>query len=546
MQTLLRTTVGSEDGRRFAMAAVLTWADKKWPGLVPPAAWDGEDFEHDIPGFEIGAINLPEQGMWGFRVEHSDSGVAARTWMVEAVVSSEQAFDVLGVRSQCTAGPDGEVPATSPAFLKVWADRLDLQEANRSVSSTAITVAGDDGVQQLVSLLRNPDRQLPVVVVSQAGPGYLIDAERLARRTVGLAHTYRLPAELAPGLIDLLGRESAVFGGAVRTYRPGFGRPNDTQMHVNVLPARIVAWPGDEGSGQGAFLEFLVAQMHRFSVGLPTKLEQMPSFVRLKQYRAERERKQQIERLEALQRDLAAKPSQDGSAELAVLKAQLEEKELDIEILELAKSKAEKDAEDATQLFNLRDAELMASREELDGLRAANQSLLAGFAKLREARAIAIPLPAAYDEIADWVDQSFSDRIFLHPRARRGLKGAVFQDVALVVGCLQLLANEYWSMRVADQEQYASKRAAFEGRMQELGVDEAPSISDSRLGEVEEQYTIHYATERRTKQVLDRHLRGGSNTKDDRYCMRIYFFWDDAQQKVVIGHLPSHLDTRAT
>lgn len=41
-------------------------------------------------------------------------------------------------------------------------------------------------------------------------------------------------------------------------------------------------------------------------------------------------------------------------------------------------------------------------------------------------------------------------------------------------------------------------------------------------------------------------LRGGSSTKDNRYCLRIYFFWDDSRQKVVVGHLPSHLETRAS
>lgn len=35
-------------------------------------------------------------------------------------------------------------------------------------------------------------------------------------------------------------------------------------------------------------------------------------------------------------------------------------------------------------------------------------------------------------------------------------------------------------------------------------------------------------------------------SKDRRYCLRIYFFWDDQDQIVVIGDLPHHLDTSDT
>jgi len=45
--------------------------------------------------------------------------------------------------------------------------------------------------------------------------------------------------------------------------------------------------------------------------------------------------------------------------------------------------------------------------------------------------------------------------------------------------------------------------------------------------------------------LLNLHLRKGT-TKDDRYCLAIYFFWDDEKRRVVVGWLPSHLDNRLT
>ena len=38
------------------------------------------------------------------------------------------------------------------------------------------------------------------------------------------------------------------------------------------------------------------------------------------------------------------------------------------------------------------------------------------------------------------------------------------------------------------------------------------------------------------------HLCKG-NARDPRFCMRIYFFYDENTQKVIVGHMPSHLPT---
>ena len=44
---------------------------------------------------------------------------------------------------------------------------------------------------------------------------------------------------------------------------------------------------------------------------------------------------------------------------------------------------------------------------------------------------------------------------------------------------------------------------------------------------------------------LDRHLKG-RNSRDPRLGFRLYFFWDDDTEQVVVGWLPNHLETRAT
>lgn len=86
------------------------------------------------------------------------------------------------------------------------------------------------------------------------------------------------------------------------------------------------------------------------------------------------------------------------------------------------------------------------------------------------------------------------------------------------------------------------QRAAFNAALAELGVDESASISDQRAGEQGDEYEVTFRGQRR---MLDRHLRKG-NSKDEAYSLRIYYFWDDTAQEVVIGWLPSHLRNRLT
>ena len=70
-------------------------------------------------------------------------------------------------------------------------------------------------------------------------------------------------------------------------------------------------------------------------------------------------------------------------------------------------------------------------------------------------------------------------------------------------------------------------------------------VSKERAGEQGDDYFVKYPTSSNRNCFLEWHLRKGSN-KDTRYCLGIYFFWDDDTQQIVVGWLPSHLDNRMT
>ena len=110
----------------------------------------------------------------------------------------------------------------------------------------------------------------------------------------------------------------------------------------------------------------------------------------------------------------------------------------------------------------------------------------------------------------------------------------------LVYQCLNLLATSYYEYRLGmiDREEFNTQC-----RQVDAGLDESAAITDVRAGLEGKEYQVTYQGKSRK---LERHLRKGGGGKDPRNQLRIYFFWDDEKQLVVIGYLPGHLDTRAT
>ena len=154
--------------------------------------------------------------------------------------------------------------------------------------------------------------------------------------------------------------------------------------------------------------------------------------------------------------------------------------------------------------------------------------------------------PQTLDHLPGWITNNHGQKLTLHPRARSNLSKSIFLDVRLIYQSVELLATEYHAMRTSQPEDADAKRTACNQKLQGLGLDLSPSISASRAGEEGDEYEVAYPIgQLEKKRTLELHLTKGSD-RDQRNCLRIYFFWDDDAKKVVIGWLPNHLDTRAT
>lgn len=124
------------------------------------------------------------------------------------------------------------------------------------------------------------------------------------------------------------------------------------------------------------------------------------------------------------------------------------------------------------------------------------------------------------------------DRIIILPRAFQGAKKSIYNSPETVFTALELLAGAYRDVRRG-----LLAHSDFITKLAEADLQFDGSVSPSVAGEQGDAYFVSWKGRRR---FMDLHLRKGGG-RDERYCLRIYFFWDEQAQKVIVGWLPSHL-----
>jgi len=371
----------------------------------------------------------------------------------------------------------------------------------------------------MLVVLRAPERRRPVFVVSETQDFQsLINPNRVAERTVGIAHVYQLSYDAAYYLTDEVGKELSVFNGAVRTYRPSPDLDSDNpRNHPLALPYAISEWA--QGSGPRKFLDFLVFKATEASLERGEAEKEVPSFSFVRRLSAQR------------QREAAALESKNETEKLQLA-------ELEIDALKGERDDWEKMAYE--EEANARNAVERATEAE-SRVYALNSRIAALEEKLRQATNVetddALEIPSSFDRIKEWADENLAGRLILTSRAARSSKNATFEDPSLAYRSLLLLANEYRNMKIHGGEE---RIQAFEKACRELGLENSRTGDETRLYEKGDEFVILHKGQR---QLLNFHLKNGI-TRDPRRCFRIYYFWDDEEQVAVVGSLPGHLSTR--
>jgi hypothetical protein len=531
-QVLLRLERNKPDPFKSVQNEVLDWIRLKAGKPLPREAWEGQAFElDDIGAQRVAASHLDEPRYWAARIDDACREVPQRTWITEVGLAEAPFGSVLfGCRLIVSARGDNpwfqpSIPAFVRRVIEGGAAFLD----DRLITAEPWLVQTEEEAGLLYALMISKNRRTDICVFSLAAEcedpaATAASATKVHSKTLGAAHVAVLTGPAAFSLTDIVGKEFSVFNRAVRTYRPCFDTDADDPLrHPLALAHRIAAWQDNGMEGPEAFENFLARSAILQTVSGSDLERQLPPF-------------SEVRRISASTNLASARDAGASNDELlrlyeddnSKLRATLdEEKALHAGLIEEAdreRDEAQRRAEEArSEVYRLNQRIRML--ETQISARADSGSDVA--------------LPADLHDLKDWADRQLAGSVVLTNRALRGANGSQYEEPALVYRALLLLRDRYVPMR---REGGDVRRQKYEAELSAIGLSEEGSITRTRLGEQGEEYLVQYNGKKRE---LDRHLRKG-NARDPRHCFRLYFFWDEEDEQVVVGWLTSHLDTRQT
>lgn len=509
-----------------AQETILDWLQSKLPEALPDDARLGGAFRVHVPGQRIEGASIDAHGIWAVRLEHPDmarggtSPVPGRTWITDVAIRLVDDADLLlGVQVLCASPPATDTPFayTVPSFVRQLSQRLRLEAGGRLRSKTW-TLATDEDLRDLFWVLVHPDRCIPVVVLTQPDQArlrlnvrpFLLDEDKLASWLVGTAIVVTLPSRLATTWTQFMGRTWSVYNGAVRIYRPGLDMEEDSPYEHPLFTAeRVLATAYRGKTSEDAFQYRLIDLLRR---GAAERIMDWRDIVFLDQTHtilreASSSALSQSDRLHMLEHEVRSlTEDRDSALDEAI--------EYEMQVIALR---------EVNSRLNVRIATL---EQQLRRIGASDT--------------IAEDRPTGYQDIPDWVATRFAQQLVLAPRAIRALGRARFGNIGLVADAITLLAGPYRNMRMMGG---LDARTIWESELERLRLTFGRSISESRRGEEGDTYMITYPWHSARKVFLEWKLSNGGNRNPER-CLRVYFYWDEDENIVVIGWLPSHLHNR--
>ncbi|MBC2773368.1 hypothetical protein H6M51_10865 [Rhizobium sp. AQ_MP] len=474
-----------------------------------------ESYENIDGSVTTSSLATDAGSIWIVRFSEPDEGTPGRSWVVELSVGMFDSEVLLGCRLYCySRNYDFDFERSVPRGVRAIVESIGLSEYGVSLKSVAAKIETEADVGFLTKLIKNPARWRNVVVISSdEGNRTLVDADRLAKSMSGVAHVYTITPQASYLLSAVIGRELSVFDRGLRIYRPAFSDFDDKSQHPLVLRRQLVSASDVQHGGYEYWIKELCFQA---SVERKDLAQRVPSFVDVRLAAS-------MVHLNSLTGAGGAKAEEVISAERRARMAAETQAE---QSFSLAVQEEELRAEVELQRDSYR-SQLLAAQSRIEAL----EARLVSAGKLAEIG----ERPSSYSDIPEWVETNFAGKLILHSRVQRGLKSAVFEDLNIVCDTLSLLANEYRQVCLGQM-----RKDEFEQILREKHLDMSGSISESRAREYGDEYYVQWGGK---KEFLHGHVQKG-NSREERYCLRIYFFWSPRDGIVVVGWLPSHLKNR--
>lgn len=496
-----------------AIEEILKWAQKRSGGQLPPEAWDRQSFDHNLGGRNSDGIRLQSgnSDIWAIRADDPDKTVAERVWTTEVVIGQLPDQPPKFSARLLVSTPETElaIEPHTPGFVQQVVETCGLVSGRRRLSHEPMLIEAEADAEDLIEFLVDPDRQLPVFIVTlqdeSAQDHPTLNAAALSRAMLGLAHVALAYPQPTWNLTSHFGKFRSVFGGAARIYLPGFSDDADPYHHRLVLADQIATAEGAARCTR--WIRQLVADesVRRSRLGR----EVLP-------FAAIRNASLQL-RQETLKTEDASTADQ-----LAAANARIEALEKRVE------EQAEENEYFADE-FKRERVRAEAAEAQAQNTAYRIQELTK---RLKEAGSdpdTDIELPERWVEFVDWCSRHLSGRLVLTPRAQSGVRKPDYQDVTTAARALLWLANDCRDQRMNGGDGSINNLTIFDGVMN------ASCGSDT--------FDFDWNGRRFS---ADWHVKNGGNTRDPVRCLRIYYCFDPQTQQIMVSDMPAHRRTGAT
>lgn len=506
---------------RDAARIALKWCDAKIPGPLTERMYALQSDTLDQFGIQgMRTVSDLDSGVWAAQVRYTDRprernyAVPGRTWTSEIVLRAQGGQVRCGIQMFMAKSPgaDGKLTYDRPSLVDGLEAELGLTDyARMSPAVTRITA------NHLYDFAISLKRVLPLVVLTQpksshVGFPYGVETQAFGRQMLGIAWVVSLTQEETFQWRERAGVRWAVFGGAVLVLEPGWHPVTETHdRRRRYFFDWIEDWEYRGDRGEEGFRRFLAESCTRKTA--KSRFE-LPPELRFDQVRTA---------------DIGRRRSLANYGELLPLA------EEEIGVLKGEVNDLRQRLDTALDERETARIEALDAQEKVEQLRA-YCTHWRNIAERRESVLVPESRPTTLREIARWATK-FEGRLLLLPRAERSLKDGLYEDVELVCKAIEMLADEGYDFHSGS----ASGKERLEAKCAELGLSFGGAISDSRAGEEGETYFVTYPASGNERRKLEFHLKKGTS-HDPRYCLRIYYFWDEVGRCVVVGSLPAHLD----
>jgi len=490
-----------------ARSVVLNWLREKQRLKLPPQAEAGEGFDLDASEGQP-LVVARFKNFWAMRLDKLDAEVPGRIWRTEVSVGHDAKTAMVGARlTVIDTAKSIRIPTSVPRVVFDLIESPGVIEYGVRLSTSPVDVSTQEDANKLFALLTNPQRTRPIVVVAISSGATVVEVADMASRLAGIAHICLATEQAIEWLNDKLGHDFAVSQRGLRTFNPKFEPRFD---EISEHPPATIEWITRRFGSLNNFVWMLLERFALRTVSGPHIESGMPS----------------VDQVEAAAAEVRL-------AELA-MQGERSEREA---LLEQQVARLERAVKEKIQEYDYAARCVSDAEEEKDRYRAqlyaAQQRVVNLEGRLGES-GTEVDIPEDFERLHDWTLEHFPGRLQLLSRALRSAKKSIYEDKPLVYRCLARLGREYVDARKNGQP--------VDGIFDSLGVQLERTGSRSHLSQWEEEYFFSY---RKQSEFLEWHIKKGTGHNEGT-TLRIYFYYDEEDGVVIVGHLTSHLTNSMT